>query len=110
VPCSKATCGFWDAGAIPAASTFSELASSSDSRRQIASESDTAKELVTDADRGESRQQTSLSVRPRPRGATKSATSALANDPDFAVVLAAWPELPHAVRAAIVATVKAASV
>jgi hypothetical protein len=33
----------------------------------------------------------------------------LADDPDFAVVLAAWPELPHAVRAAIVATVKAAA-
>ena len=105
----KTTCVTWDAGAIPAASTFCVLASSSDSQRQIASKADTGKELVTHHEVGDSRQQATLGVMPRPPVATKSATSPLADDPDFAVVLAAWPELPHAVRAAIVATVKAAA-
>jgi hypothetical protein len=30
-------------------------------------------------------------------------------DPDLAIVVAAWPELPEAIRAGIVAMVKAAS-
>jgi len=40
--------------------------------------------------------------------ATESATSLLPEYPELAVVLAAWPELPEAVRADIVAMVKAA--
>jgi hypothetical protein len=41
--------------------------------------------------------------------ATESATSLLPDDRDLAVVVAAWPELPEAVRAGIVALAKAAS-
>ncbi|MCH9035571.1 MAG: hypothetical protein IID42_13900 [Planctomycetes bacterium] len=33
----------------------------------------------------------------------------LQNDPDLAAVISTWPELPEAVRAGIVAMVKAAS-
>ena len=103
-------CGFWDAGAIPAASTFSELASSSDKSRHVTSQAASAKEVATHDNEGESRQEATASDMPRPLAATKSATTLLADDPDLAVVLAAWPDLPLAVRAAVVATVKAASV
>jgi hypothetical protein len=45
---------------------------------------------------------------PRPQRATESATGVTAKYPDLAVVSSAWPELPEAVRAGIVAIVKAA--
>jgi len=41
--------------------------------------------------------------------ATESATSLLTEYPDLAVVVAAWPELPDAIRAGIVAMVTSAS-
>jgi hypothetical protein len=40
---------------------------------------------------------------------TKSATGLVAEYPDLAMVAAAWPELPDAVRAGIVAMVEAAT-
>ena len=43
----------------------------------------------------------------RPARATKSATGPLLDDPDLAVVVAAWHELPETVRAEIVALVEA---
>jgi hypothetical protein len=55
---------------------------------------------------GKKRQQASARV---PRALPKGATSLLPDDRDLAVVLAAWPELPEAVRASIVAMIKAAS-
>jgi hypothetical protein len=39
--------------------------------------------------------------------ATKNATRALPDDPDLAAVVTAWPSLPEAVRAGIVAMVRA---
>jgi hypothetical protein len=39
--------------------------------------------------------------------ATKNATRALPGDPDLTAVVTAWPRLPEAVRAGIVAMIKA---
>ena len=61
----------WDAGAIPAASTFSELASTSDTSRLVTSQDAIGKEVATHDDAGESRQQAASSVMPRPMTATK---------------------------------------
>jgi len=44
---------------------------------------------------------------PLPR-ATLGATGPLPDDPDLAAGVAAWPELPEAIKAGIVAMVKAA--
>jgi hypothetical protein len=40
--------------------------------------------------------------------ATRGATRLLPNDPDLAAVVAAWPELPEAIKAGILAMVKTA--
>jgi len=46
----------------------------------------------------------------RPPRATRGATrDCIVDDPDLAAVVAAWPELPEAIRAGILAMVKAAS-
>ncbi|MFI5454869.1 MAG: hypothetical protein ACHRXM_05400, partial [Isosphaerales bacterium] len=55
------------------------------------------------------RQGATANVCPRPVRATESATSLIPEYPDLAVVLAAWPELPEAFRAGIVAIIKAAA-
>jgi hypothetical protein len=44
-----------------------------------------------------------------PDGATKSSTSSLSHDHNLAVTFDAWPELPVAVKAAILALISAAS-
>ena len=49
------------------------------------------------------------SVPERPPTATQNATRVLPNDPELADVVAAWDRLPPAVRAGIVAMVKAAA-
>jgi hypothetical protein len=51
-----------------------------------------------------------VSAGSRPVRATESATNPPIDDADLSVVVTAWPELPEAVRAAIVAMVKAATV
>jgi len=98
-----------DAGAIPAASTFSIHASTGDGRRQTASKPVIAKSLSTHPEEADSRQHAAPDVIGRPTRATKSATSPLRDDPDLAVVVAAWPELTEAVRAGIMAMVKVAT-
>jgi len=59
-----------------------------------------------------SRQDTTDSASIRPLTATQNAThpcqSAVTNDPALAAVVDAWPELPEALKAGIVAMVKAA--
>jgi hypothetical protein len=46
---------------------------------------------------------------PRPSdGDSPTGTTAEANDPDLAAVVAAWPDLPEPIKAGIVAMVKAA--
>ena len=99
-----------DAGAIPAASTFSEHASTSDRRCQRRLNPPDDEGVASHHGQADLRQETTVNVGPRPVGATKSATIYWPNDPDLAVVLAAWPELPEAVRAGIVAMVKAGTV
>jgi hypothetical protein len=99
-----------DAGAIPAASTFSEHASTGDKTRHETSKAVPSKEFVTHHDEGGSRQKAASSVMPRPPRATKSATRLMTEYPDLAVVSAARPELPEAVRAGIVVIVNAAAV
>jgi hypothetical protein len=56
-----------------------------------------------------SRQEPTQSAPKRPLRATVGATGALPADPDLATVIDAWNRLPEAVRAGIVAMVKAAS-
>jgi hypothetical protein len=97
-----------DAGAILAASIFSELASTSDTSRHLTSKDDTAKDVATHKDRPNLRQEATTNGGTRPSRATESATRPLSVDPDLAVVLAAWRELIVAVRAGIIAMVKAA--
>jgi len=55
------------------------------------------------------RQQETVADCDRPQTATEKATGLLPSDPGLAAVIDAWPELPEAVRAGIVAMVKAAA-
>jgi hypothetical protein len=57
-----------------------------------------------------SRQYPTASVSVRPQTATQNATrDCVVPDPDLAAVVDAWPELPEAIKAGIMAMVKAAS-
>jgi hypothetical protein len=105
--CGANTCGNWDAGAIPAASTFSKHASSSDSSRHIASEAANIKEFTTHEVEGNPRQQAATSAMPRPIAATKSATHLLVSDPDLAAVVASWPELSEPARSLVMEFIRA---
>ena len=53
------------------------------------------------------RERATPDVGPRPARATKSATGSPPDDPDLAIVLAVWHELPATVRAKVIALVKA---
>jgi hypothetical protein len=97
-------------GAIPAASTFSIQASMGDRRRQETSKLPDGEGVASNEDRSVLRQGATTDGGTRPGRATESATMVNAEYPDLAVVSAAWPELPEAVRAGIVAMVKAATV
>jgi hypothetical protein len=108
VSCCETTCRIWDAGAIPAASTFSEHASRGVSSRHTTSKAVTAKGVAAHLEEADSRQEATVNVLRRPPCATKSATGPLDDDPDLAVVVAARPELSETVRAEIVALVEAA--
>jgi hypothetical protein len=99
-----------DAGAIPAASTFSEHASTSDRQCHETAKLPDDEEVASTIETHSLRQITTVNVVPRPVRATESATRLMAEYPDLAVVSAAWPELPEAVRAGIVAMVKTATV
>jgi hypothetical protein len=103
VPCSETTCGFREAGAIPAASTFSVHASPDDIERQDASKLHDDDRVPSHEDRPDFRQEATVNGGSRPGRATESATGTLFNDPNLAVVVAAWPEFPEAVRAGILA-------
>jgi hypothetical protein len=96
------------AGAIPAALAFSEHTSSYDTSRQLASERDVAKGIATLRNGADSRQQATETGSPRPTRATKSGTSHLERDSQLDAVIDAWPDLPAAIRAGIVAMVKPA--
>jgi hypothetical protein len=65
-------------------------------------------EVASHNERRDLRQVTTECDGSRPRRATESATRLMAEYPDLAVISSAWPELPEAVRAGIVAIVKAA--
>jgi hypothetical protein len=99
-----------DAGAIPAASIFSVHASTSDWRCHETAKLPDGSGVATNADRRHLRQGATTNGGTRPGCATESATRFMAEYPDLAVVSAAWPDLPEAVRAGIVAMVKAATV
>jgi hypothetical protein len=100
-------CGTRASGAIPAASTFSVHATSSDRSSQNPSNLPDCSRVASHKGRPGFRQGTTANVGPRPVRATKNATNSLPDDRDLAVVLAAWPELSDTVRAGIVAMVKA---
>jgi hypothetical protein len=98
------------AGAIPAASTFSEHASTGDTTRHSTSRPSDRQGVASCGERADLRQEATASVVPRPTRATKNATKLLTEYPDLAIILDAWTELPHVVRAAILAMVKDGSV
>jgi len=56
-----------------------------------------------------SRQDTTQAAPKRPLTATQNATHLLPEDSDLAAVIETWDRLPEAIRAGIVAMVKAAS-
>jgi len=56
-----------------------------------------------------SRQQATQSALKRPQRATRGATRHLPDDPGLTVVIDAWDRLPEAVRAGIVAMVRASA-
>ena len=78
-----------------------------DGERQDAHKPPTPKGVSLFQEQPDSRQQAAASVDPRPGRATKSATEWLPDDPDLGAIIDAWPELPAAVKAGIVAMVKA---
>ena len=96
-------CVRWDAGAIPAASTFSEHASTGDRERQDTSNLPDGERIAIPARRAVVRQEATGSGRSRPTRTTKSATGPVVDDLALAVVVAAWPDLPDSVRAGILA-------
>ena len=106
VLCSVVTCEFRDAGAIPAASTFSEQATRADNGRQSTSKASDDDGVAARNGSRDFRQLTTANGGSRPPRATESATRIMAEYPDSAVVAAGWPQLPEAVRAGIVAMVK----
>jgi hypothetical protein len=63
----------------------------------------------TDDPNPSSHQDASRGIRKHPPSATQNATRVLPTDPDLAAVIEAWDRLPAAVRAGIVAMVRAAS-
>jgi hypothetical protein len=101
-------CGTRAAGAIPAASTFSEHASTGDSGRHSTSKHGDCRGVASHEVNPVLRQEATARGGQRPARATESATGQLSGNPELAVVVAAWPELPETVRAGIVAMVRAA--
>ena len=104
----ETTCGTVPSGAIPVASIFSKHTSTNDTSRHFASEPAASKRVATRRDEPDSRHQTTASGIRRPARATKSATDPSEGDSQLRVVIDAWPDLPEAVRAGILAIVKAA--
>jgi hypothetical protein len=95
------------AGAIPAASTFSGHASINDKTRHDTSKVSDDDGVASHNGRCDLRQVTTANAASRPVRATKCATSLVTDEPDLAVLLAAWPELSETLRVGIVAMVKA---
>jgi hypothetical protein len=85
----------------------SEHTSTRDSECQNAHKPPSRKGVLSFQELPISCQEATASVNPRPGRATESATGWLSDDPDLAAVVAAWDRLPAAVRAGIVAMVRA---
>ncbi len=81
----------------------------SDRTRQNPPRPGGAKELGQGEIPGQTRQHATMTGPVRPLTATENATGLLPGDPDLATVIDAWDGLPEAVRAGIVAMVKASS-
>jgi len=79
-----------------------------DSERQDASKLHEDEGVASNAKRQYLRREATVNGGSRPGRATESATGHSPNDPDLAIVVAAWLELPKTVRAVIVAIVEAA--
>ncbi len=79
-----------------------------DRTRQNTSKTVSRKTLRQPHPDSRSRTEPTLSASIRPPTATPNATRMLPDDRDLAAVVDAWPDLPEAIRAGIVAMVKAA--
>jgi hypothetical protein len=91
------------AGAIPAASTFSEHVSTDDKWRLDTSKLADTQDVTSLKGSTEVRQIPTANGGTRPVRATESATNSVNDDPDLAFMVAAWPDLPDTVRAGILA-------
>jgi hypothetical protein len=92
---------------IPPPPLFSEHTSANDSTRLDASNPPIPRGVRSFLDAGDLQQDATTCDHLRSPRATKNATRALPDDPDLAAVVTAWSSLPGAVRAAIVAMVRA---
>ncbi len=77
--------------------------------RQDASKGFSANGLRQPTHAHRSSQQATENNAVRPLRATRVATPLLPDDPDLAAVVVAWPDLPDALRAGILAIIKAAA-
>jgi hypothetical protein len=93
--------------AIPAASTFSEQASTGDSSRHNTSKPSDSPRVASYHNGAVFRQDATASGGSRPAGATERATRPVFDDHDLATDVAARPDLPDTVRAGILAMVSA---
>ena len=93
------------AGAIPAASTFSVQASTSDSTHQDTCKFSDCDGVLLQDQMVVFCQQATVCGGSRPPRATESATGPRVIDPALAAVVAAWPDLPATVQAGILAMV-----
>jgi hypothetical protein len=80
-----------------------------DRTRQKPPRADIPKGLGQSGIRSQVRQPATVNAPIRPLTATENATGLRPTDPGLATVIGAWDELPEALRAGIVAMVKAAS-
>ena len=92
---------------FPPPPLFSVHASANDNTRLDASNPAIPSGVTSFQDSPVSRQDAAVCDPVRSPGATENATRDLPDDPDLAAVVTAWSSLPEAVRAGIVAMVKA---
>ena len=94
MPAIRSSSGLKSAGAIPAASIFSEHTSTDVTSGQEWSKAVSAKGLETPIESSRSGQHASRGVMWRSADATKSTTKPPFDDADLDLVIHAWPELP----------------
>jgi hypothetical protein len=94
---------------FPPPPLFSEHTSTNDNTRLDASNPAIPSGVTSFLDSRDLQQDATACDHLRSPSATKNATRALPDDPDLAAVVTAWPSLPEAIRAGILAMVRASA-